>query len=212
MPRILQKTVRTLGFGALTLGSGAAVYGAVERAPWPMPMVGTLARFTDPSGTVYGLATSPSAAPLPHVPAPFGDAPKPPHGTVCSLEMHAGDLEAAARFFGSQFGWGTLPTMPQFLMFDAGAGIGGVFQSHTPASRGVVYRYESLSETSGRFDIEYPGLSDVPLGPFVATGGALELIFDICGVQGTIDGLSYVPNGRNNRVRYEVNWRAGRRR
>ena len=30
------------------------------------------------------------------------------------------------------------------------------------------------------------------------------------GVQGTIDGLSYVPNGRNNRVRYEVNWRAGR--
>lgn len=78
-------------------------------------------------------------------------------------------------------------------------------------SRGVVYRYEALSETSGRFDIEYPGLSDLPLGPFVATGGALELIFDICGVQGTIDGLSYVPNGRNNRVRYEVNWRVGRR-
>lgn len=126
---------------AAALEQAVAAGGAVERAPWPMPMVGTLARFTDPSGTVYGLATNPSAAPLPHIPAPFGDAPKPPHGTVCSLEMHAGDLDAAARYFGAQFGWETLPTMPQFLMFDAGAGIGGVFQSHTPASRGVVYLY-----------------------------------------------------------------------
>ncbi|HEX4935356.1 MAG TPA: VOC family protein [Gemmatimonadaceae bacterium] len=118
-----------------------AAGGAVEREPWAMPMAGTLARFTDPAGTVYGLASAPGGAPLPHIPAPFGDAPKPPNGTICSLEMHAGDLDVAARFFGDQFGWATLPTMPQFLMFDAGAGIGGVFQSHTPASRGVAYVY-----------------------------------------------------------------------
>ncbi|MFN8669872.1 MAG: VOC family protein [Gemmatimonadaceae bacterium] len=118
-----------------------AAGGSIERAPWPMPMVGTLARFTDPAGTIYGLATNPSAAPLPHIPAPFGDGPKPPNGTVCSLEMHAGDLDVAARFFGTQFGWGTLPTMPQYLMFDAGAGIGGVFQAHTPATRGLAYLY-----------------------------------------------------------------------
>ena len=74
-------------------------------------------------------------------------------------------------------------------------------------SRGVLYRYESRSDTSGVFDIEYPGLRDVPMGPFVATGGALELIFDICGVAGTIDGPEVVENGRNNRVRYAVNWR-----
>jgi hypothetical protein len=73
-------------------------------------------------------------------------------------------------------------------------------------ARGVVYRYESLGETSGRFDIEYPALSDVPLGPFVATGGALELVFAICGVRGTIRGLAFVPNGRNNRIRYDVEW------
>ncbi len=119
------------------VGAGATI----ERAPWQAPMIGTLARFTDPSGTIYGLASPTAGAPIPHVPAPFGDAPKPPTGAVCSLEMHAGDLDAAAQFFGSQFGWGTFPTMPQYLMFDAGAGIGGVFQSHTPASRGVAYIY-----------------------------------------------------------------------
>ncbi|MCE2902474.1 MAG: hypothetical protein ACK6DP_18675 [Gemmatimonas sp.] len=31
--------------------------------------------------------------------------------------------------------------MPQSLMFDPGAGIGGVFQSHTPATRGLAYVY-----------------------------------------------------------------------
>lgn len=35
MAQILQKTVRTIGFGALTIGSGVAVYNAVERAPAP---------------------------------------------------------------------------------------------------------------------------------------------------------------------------------
>ncbi|MFO0760321.1 MAG: hypothetical protein U0359_27820 [Byssovorax sp.] len=73
-------------------------------------------------------------------------------------------------------------------------------------SRGVVYRYEPLTDTSGTFDIEYPALRDVPRGPFVATGGALELIFSICDMEGTIGGITYVPNGRNNRARYEVTW------
>jgi predicted enzyme related to lactoylglutathione lyase len=116
---------------------------AVERAPWQAPMMGTLARFTDPFGTVYGLASVPAGAPpapyAQHVPAPFGDAPRPPSATVCSLELHAGDLEAAARFVAVHWGWGTMPSMPPYLMFDAGAGIGGVFQSHSPASRGVAY-------------------------------------------------------------------------
>jgi predicted enzyme related to lactoylglutathione lyase len=113
--------------------------GAIERAPWQAPMMGTLARITDPAGTVYGLTSAVSATPQPHTPAPFGDAPRPPANTICSLEMHAGNLDVAAQFLGTQFGWGTLPTMPQYLMFDAGAGIGGVVQSHTPANRGLAY-------------------------------------------------------------------------
>jgi predicted enzyme related to lactoylglutathione lyase len=114
----------------------------VDGAPWTLPTMGTLARIADPWGTVYGLASAPGgmAAP-PHVPAPFGAAPRPPAHTVCSLELYAGDLEVVGRFVGEHWGWGTLPTMPQYLMFDPGAGIGGVFQSHTPASRGVAYLY-----------------------------------------------------------------------
>lgn len=111
----------------------------VERAPWPAPMMGTLARITAPGGTIYGLTSAvPPAAPS-HWPAPFGDAPRMPAGCVCSLELYASDLEQAARFVQSQFGWGTLPTMPQYCMLDAGAGIGGVFQSHTPTTAGLAY-------------------------------------------------------------------------
>jgi predicted enzyme related to lactoylglutathione lyase len=121
-----------------------AAGATVERAPWHTPMTGTLARFTDPSSTIYGLSSMPDGhAATPHVPAPFGDAPRPPDSTVCSLEMYAGDLASQATFVRDLWGWSTRDTMPKYLMFDAGAGIGGVFQSHTPASRGVAYIYAS---------------------------------------------------------------------
>ena len=125
---------------AAALQQAVAAGGAIEKATWQMPMVGSLARFTDPSGTVYGLI---SAAPgsLPRVPMPIGANPRPPAGTVCSLEMYASDGTAAARFFGDLFDWGTRETMPQFMAFDPGAGITGVFQSHTPAHPAVAYIY-----------------------------------------------------------------------
>lgn len=113
----------------------------VERAPWSAPMMGTLARIIV-DGTVYGLASAPAAPPLP-VPAPFGDAPRPPAGSICSVELHAPQLDTIAAFVQTHFGWGTLPTMPQYCMFDPGAGIGGVFQSHTPANRGLAYIFVS---------------------------------------------------------------------
>lgn len=118
-----------------------AAGGSVERAPWTVPMMGTIARFKDPAGTVYGLTSAFAAGTIPAIPIPFGDAPSPPNGSICSVEMHAGDLDAAARFFGEQFGWGTESSMPQYLTFDPGAGVAGVFQSHTPATRAVPYIY-----------------------------------------------------------------------
>lgn len=78
-------------------------------------------------------------------------------------------------------------------------------------ARGVTYHYEVVDAKSGLFDVEYPSLTDVPLGPFVATGGALEMIFDMCGVQGSIGDAEWVPNGRRNRVRFKVSWREPRR-
>lgn len=123
-----------------TLAQVTAGGGAVERAPWKVPMVGTLARFRDPAGTIYGLTDTAMPGGAPKIPMPFGSNPKPPVGALCSLEMYAGSAAVPA-FFQQLFGWGTIETMPSFVGFDAGAGIGGVFQSHTPALPAVGYVY-----------------------------------------------------------------------
>ncbi len=125
-----------------SLDAVVAAGGSIERAPWKMPMMGTLARFTDVSGTVYGLMDAVSPAGTPHVPMPFGDNPKPPAGSMCSVEMYT-TPDASPAMFSALFGWGTLPTMPHFVAFDPGAGIGGVFQSHTPATKAMSYIYVS---------------------------------------------------------------------
>ena len=126
-----------------TLKRIVAAGGMIERAPWKLPMMGSLARFKDPGGTIYGVTDMQVPGGIPKMPVPFGTAPKPPAGAICSLEMHAADGAVTARFLGDLFGWGTLPTMPQYVGFDAGAGVGGVLQSHTPASPAVPYIYSS---------------------------------------------------------------------
>jgi predicted enzyme related to lactoylglutathione lyase len=114
--------------------------GTIERAPWTIPTMGTLARFADPSGTIYGLTNSVAPVTPTHVPMPLGSNPKPPANTICSLEMYARD-DTSPQFFSSLFGFGTLPTMPSYVAFDVGTGIGGVYQSHTPALPAVPYIY-----------------------------------------------------------------------
>lgn len=124
----------------VALASVEAAGGRTERAPWTIPMGGRLARFTDPCGTIYGLADMASGSKDP-IPPPFGENPKPAIHTVCSLEMFARDGDEAAGFFGAQFGWGTVQSMPQYMMFNPGAGVGGVFQSHTPGLTAMAYVY-----------------------------------------------------------------------
>lgn len=114
---------------------------SVERATFTVPVVGKLARFMDPSGTIYGLAQNIVPGAVPPMPWPFGTNPKPPAGSICSLEMYAANGDDAARFVSGLFGWGTLATMPNFMAFDPGAGIVGVFQSHTPAMPALAYIY-----------------------------------------------------------------------
>jgi hypothetical protein len=118
-----------------------AAGGTVERAPWTVPMVGTLARFKDLSGTTWGLMQAMAPGAMPRMPMPLGSNPKPPAGAICSLEMYAADGAETARFFSELFGWGTLATMPQYTAFDPGAGVAGIFQSHTPAMPAVAYIY-----------------------------------------------------------------------
>jgi predicted enzyme related to lactoylglutathione lyase len=118
-----------------------AAGGTIERVAWSIPMVGKLARFKDPAGTIYGLTDAITPGGAPRIPIPMGSNPKPPAGAICSLEMYAAEEAATATFFGSLFGWGTLATMPQYMAFDPGAGVGGVFQSHTPAMPALAYIY-----------------------------------------------------------------------
>jgi predicted enzyme related to lactoylglutathione lyase len=114
--------------------------GTIEHPPSSVPMAGTLARFADPSGTIYGL-TGGVAGRLAPIPLPFGSKPKPPAGTICSIEMYSKDHTVTARFFNELFEWGTRQTMPQYLGFNPGAGVSGVFQSHTPSLPAVAYVY-----------------------------------------------------------------------
>ncbi|MEO8634692.1 MAG: VOC family protein [Gemmatimonadales bacterium] len=126
---------------AATLAQLVTAGATVERASWKVPMVGTLARFKDASGTVYGLTDAVSPDGAPHIPMPLGPNPKPPAGAICSLEMFAADGANAAQFFGEWFGWGSVSTMSQYMAFDPGAGVGGVFQSHTPSLPALAYIY-----------------------------------------------------------------------
>ncbi len=130
------------------LGRVVAAGGMVEKASWKVPMAGTFARFKDPSGTIYGLTDSMVPVAMPRIEMPFGANPKPPAGSICSLEMYALDGPAAAQFVGDLFGWASLATMPQFMAFDPGAGVGGVFQSHTPAVTALAYIYVDNVEAS----------------------------------------------------------------
>ena len=126
--------------------------GAIERATWSLPALGEFARFKDPSGTVYGLTNAVPPGGMPHIPMPFGANPKPPAGAICSLEMYAAD-GASVRFLGEQFGWSTREFMPQYTAFDAGAGVGGVFQSHTSSLPALLYVYVTdVEATLARID------------------------------------------------------------
>ena len=144
-----------------------AAGATLERASWKIPMMGTLARFTDVSGTIYGLTNAIPPTGASHVPMPFGTNPKPPANSICSLEMFAKD-EASPRFFAELFGWGTLPTMPAYVAFDAGAGIGGVFQSHTPALPAVAYIY--VDDVAAKL-IEIEGAGGKRLGDAMSMPG-----------------------------------------
>ena len=123
------------------LAEVVAAGGAIERAPWKIPAIGQFARFADPSGTIYGVTDAAQPMPMPSVPIPFADNPRPPAGTICSIEMYATSGAAAAAFYGKQFGWGCAETIPGYMAFDPGAGVGGVFQSHTPTLAGLAYVY-----------------------------------------------------------------------
>jgi hypothetical protein len=92
---------------------------------------GHIALFTDPAGVTYGLADM--YMPLEPSPNPFTGTEKPEPNTICFFEIFGGDFEATNAFFTKVFGWTTTPTPghTEYLGFNPGAGLEGVFQGHT---------------------------------------------------------------------------------
>ena len=119
-------------------GQGAVVFEPKQPIGPEMP---NTAIIRNADGVFVGLVDGP-AAPQPRVPAPWA-APEPvAPNTVCSVEIHGGlDLASAQRFYGGLFGWGLAAPAGQYMMYDPGAGMGGVFQSHTPQSPVMIYVY-----------------------------------------------------------------------
>jgi predicted enzyme related to lactoylglutathione lyase len=175
VPHGAQGTVPFVGVPDVdaALARVVAAGGVIERAPWEVPPVGRFARFRDPSGTVYGLTSAVPAGGLPRLGMPFGANPKPPAGTVCSLEMHAADGGAAASFFGGLFGWGAKEMMPQYMGFDPGAGLAGVFQTHTPVLPALAYIWaEDVAAKLAEIDAEGGKRTGEPMSaPGFATFG-----------------------------------------
>lgn len=102
---------------------------------------GHVAMFVDAAGTTYGLSNMSAQLPIPIIPTGLGAGPKPPAGSVCSIELYGGNFEQARTLFGEHFGWGLLDSMPQYMMFNPGAGISGVFQGHTAVAQSMPYIY-----------------------------------------------------------------------
>ena len=134
IPHIYAKDMQQLLDDAVARG------GEIVEAPRAVGENGeATAMFKDAAGTVYGVVNAAPQLPVPHFPPIFGSGPKPPAGTICSLELYGGDFARTRDFFGGVLGWGLMDTMPQYLMFEPGAGIGGVFQSHTAVTKSLAY-------------------------------------------------------------------------
>jgi hypothetical protein len=142
--RAPEGTQRTLPFiyapdvNAALVGIEAA--GGVKIfGPERIPDAGHIAFFTDPAGTIYGLADMYMT--VEHSPDPFGmnGGDKPQNFTICSIELFGGDFAQTSGFFGSQFAWSFRETMPHYMSFNPGSGVSGVYQNHTPGTKALAY-------------------------------------------------------------------------
>ncbi|MCC7479416.1 VOC family protein [bacterium] len=145
-PAIVEGSQQTKPY-IYTADIDAALAGLEERGmkivqpKTPVMEWGHVAMFVDSAGTTYGLSNMSAQIPVPVIPSGLGSGEKPPAGSVCSIELYGGNFDEARRLFADYFGWGLLDTMPQYMMFNAGGGISGVFQGHTAVAQSMPYIY-----------------------------------------------------------------------
>lgn len=98
---------------------------------------GSIAVVTDCSGNPLGLTDL--TTPLDYHPDPFGDPALLVPNAFCGIEIYGGDLETARGFYSRHFGWSMEEPAGEYMGFGAPAGVGGVFQSHSPQAAYVMY-------------------------------------------------------------------------
>ena len=86
--------------------------------------------YMDVSGVLVGLVDQ--AMPAEPVSYPMGQGASGVPGQFCAIEVYNSDEASTSRFYRELFGWDTQHTMDQYMAWNSGAGIAGVFQSHTP--------------------------------------------------------------------------------
>jgi predicted enzyme related to lactoylglutathione lyase len=124
--------------------------GSVQMGPMDLPGVGRTAIVADPHGAVFILFKPTSTAPLPTI------TPGTP-GSIGWRELHAGDGEAAFRFYSALFGWTESSTMDMgpmgvyrlFATGGAGAPAVGGMMTRMPDSPAAFWLYYIEVESLG---------------------------------------------------------------
>jgi predicted enzyme related to lactoylglutathione lyase len=107
---------------------------------------GYIAFFKDRNDVIVGL--SDMVMPIDYHPDPMVSQSGLVPGSYVAVEVYGGDLASTKEFYGGLFGWSMLETMPQYMMFNTGMGLGGVFQGHTPQAHVMPYVWvEDVSAT-----------------------------------------------------------------
>jgi hypothetical protein len=74
-------------------------------------------------------------------------------------------------------------------------------------SRGAEFTYVATSDTSGVLTCTLPSLPDVDPLVWYASAGGLEIVFETCGVIGTVVDPAYATDRPNNHADFRVSWR-----
>jgi hypothetical protein len=74
-------------------------------------------------------------------------------------------------------------------------------------TRGVQYTYAPTSEYSGVVTVAFPGGRDIESVVWYSTAGGMEIVFETCGVIGTVQDPVVVDNGLRNSADFRVSWR-----
>lgn len=74
------------------------------------------------------------------------------------------------------------------------------------STKGIEYQYASTGESACEMIVTYPFRRDLPLSTYYAVAGAFEVVFELCGVRGTIEDPEPLMVPQRNAARIRMRW------